>query len=82
VLTYCALSFPETQFIPNKQLQPKETQIYIKLVKYAMQALDIYQVREACEPDPEFGGWTGPEGLYYGRYPRFVFVYNLALLFW
>lgn len=35
----------EAQFIPNKQLQPKETQIYIKLVKYAMQALDIYQVQ-------------------------------------
>lgn len=34
----------EAQFIPNKQLQPKETQIYIKLVKYAMQALDIYQI--------------------------------------
>uniref|UniRef100_A0A673VSI8 Transformation/transcription domain-associated protein n=1 Tax=Salmo trutta TaxID=8032 RepID=A0A673VSI8_SALTR len=29
------------------QLQPKETQIYIKLVKYAMQALDIYQVQIA-----------------------------------
>uniref|UniRef100_A0A3Q3VP24 Uncharacterized protein n=1 Tax=Mola mola TaxID=94237 RepID=A0A3Q3VP24_MOLML len=29
----------EAQFIPNKQLQPKETQIYIKLVKYlGMQA--------------------------------------------
>lgn len=39
------LLFPEAQFIPNKQLQPKETQIYIKLVKYAMQALDIYQVQ-------------------------------------
>lgn len=39
---FCLLS--EAQFIPNKQLQPKETQIYIKLVKYAMQALDIYQV--------------------------------------
>ncbi|CAJ0925872.1 unnamed protein product [Ranitomeya imitator] len=37
----------ETQFVPNKQLQPKETQIYIKLVKYAMQALDIYQVQIA-----------------------------------
>uniref|UniRef100_A0AAR2IYU8 Transformation/transcription domain associated protein n=1 Tax=Pygocentrus nattereri TaxID=42514 RepID=A0AAR2IYU8_PYGNA len=37
----------EAQFIPNKQLQPKETQIYIKLVKYAMQALDIYQVQIA-----------------------------------
>ncbi|XP_030629397.1 transformation/transcription domain-associated protein [Chanos chanos] len=37
----------EPQFIPNKQLQPKETQIYIKLVKYAMQALDIYQVQIA-----------------------------------
>lgn len=36
---------PEAQFIPNKQLQPKETQIYIKLVKYAIQALDIYQVQ-------------------------------------
>ncbi|TRZ04491.1 hypothetical protein DNTS_027557 [Danionella cerebrum] len=34
----------EAQFTPNKQLQPKETQIYIKLVKYAMQALDIYQI--------------------------------------
>ena len=45
-VTYRALSLPETQFIPNKQLQPKETQIYIKLVKYAMQALDIYQVRQ------------------------------------
>ena len=45
-LTDYALSFPEAQFIPNKQLQPKETQIYIKLVKYAMQALDIYQVRK------------------------------------
>uniref|UniRef100_A0A8C3CL18 Transformation/transcription domain associated protein n=1 Tax=Cairina moschata TaxID=8855 RepID=A0A8C3CL18_CAIMO len=38
---------PGAQFIPNKQLQPKETQIYIKLVKYAMQALDIYQVQIA-----------------------------------
>ncbi|KAM4631836.1 transformation/transcription domain-associated protein isoform 1-T1 [Discoglossus pictus] len=37
----------EAQFVPNKQLQPKETQIYIKLVKYAMQALDIYQVQIA-----------------------------------
>ncbi|XP_015819037.1 transformation/transcription domain-associated protein isoform X2 [Nothobranchius furzeri] len=37
----------EAQFIHNKQLQPKETQIYIKLVKYAMQALDIYQVQVA-----------------------------------
>ncbi|KAM9426090.1 transformation/transcription domain-associated protein [Pholidichthys leucotaenia] len=37
----------EAQFIPNKQLQPKETQIYIKLVKYALQALDIYQVQVA-----------------------------------
>lgn len=45
-VTYRALSLPEAQFIPNKQLQPKETQIYIKLVKYAMQALDIYQVRQ------------------------------------
>ena len=45
-VTYRALSIPEAQFIPNKQLQPKETQIYIKLVKYAMQALDIYQVRQ------------------------------------
>lgn len=45
-LTFCFfLLFPEAQFIPNKQLQPKETQIYIKLVKYAMQALDIYQVQ-------------------------------------
>lgn len=44
----CDFFFPpltEAQFIPNKQLQPKETQIYIKLVKYAMQALDIYQVQ-------------------------------------
>lgn len=48
-VTDCALSLPEAQFIPNKQLQPKETQIYIKLVKYAMQALDIYQVRQ-CPP--------------------------------
>lgn len=39
-----SLPSAEAQFIPNKQLQPKETQIYIKLVKYAMQALDIYQV--------------------------------------
>ncbi|PNJ12092.1 TRRAP isoform 1 [Pongo abelii] len=39
--------FKKSQFIPNKQLQPKETQIYIKLVKYAMQALDIYQVQIA-----------------------------------
>uniref|UniRef100_UPI00358FE8D5 transformation/transcription domain-associated protein-like isoform X3 n=1 Tax=Myxine glutinosa TaxID=7769 RepID=UPI00358FE8D5 len=29
----------------HKQFQPKETQIFIKLVKYAMQALDIYQVQ-------------------------------------
>lgn len=40
----CVFCVAEAQFIPNKQLQPKETQIYIKLVKYAMQALDIYQV--------------------------------------
>lgn len=39
----------EAQFIPNKQLQPKETQIYIKLVKYAMQALDIYQVQPSAD---------------------------------
>ena len=41
---FFVLPSTEAQFIPNKQLQPKETQIYIKLVKYAMQALDIYQV--------------------------------------
>lgn len=29
-VTYRALSLPEAQFIPNKQLQPKESQIYIK----------------------------------------------------
>lgn len=40
----------DAQFIPNKQLQPKETQIYIKLVKYAMQALDIYQVKPLPHP--------------------------------
>lgn len=44
LLMNSVLFFTEAQFIPNKQLQPKETQIYIKLVKYAMQALDIYQV--------------------------------------
>ena len=48
IVFFCVVLFfkfsPEAQFIPNKQLQPKETQIYIKLVKYAMQALDIYQV--------------------------------------
>lgn len=49
-VTYRALSLPEAQFIPNKQLQPKESQIYIKLVKYAMQALDIYQVGSALRP--------------------------------
>lgn len=43
MLNYLIL-LSEAQFIPNKQLQPKETQIYIKLVKYAMHALDIYQV--------------------------------------
>lgn len=60
-LTDCALSFPEAQFIPNKQLQPKETQIYIKLVKYAMQALDIYQVRKC--PHPRFPSVENPCGM-------------------
>ncbi|XP_066519284.1 transformation/transcription domain-associated protein isoform X3 [Hoplias malabaricus] len=49
----------EAQFIPNKQLQPKETQIYIKLVKYAMQALDIYQtvrMKEEKEVLEHFAG--------------------------
>lgn len=47
---FLAYSVPDAQFIPNKQLQPKETQIYIKLVKYAMQALDIYQVKPLPHP--------------------------------
>lgn len=50
-MTVCCFLFciTEAQFIPNKQLQPKETQIYIKLVKYAMQALDIYQVQPSAD---------------------------------
>ncbi len=49
IFSHWYFSITEAQFIPNKQLQPKETQIYIKLVKYAMQALDIYQVRPSTD---------------------------------
>ncbi|XP_077979126.1 transformation/transcription domain-associated protein-like [Glandiceps talaboti] len=34
----------DSTYVQNKQFQPKETAVFVKLVKYAMQALDIYQV--------------------------------------
>ncbi|XP_077870553.1 transformation/transcription domain-associated protein [Saccoglossus kowalevskii] len=34
----------DATYVQNKQFQPKETAVFVKLVKYAMQALDIYQV--------------------------------------
>ncbi|XP_070565955.1 transformation/transcription domain-associated protein-like isoform X2 [Ptychodera flava] len=34
----------DSSYVQNKQFQPKETAVFVKLVKYAMQALDIYQV--------------------------------------
>ena len=37
---------------PSKQLQPKETLIYIRLVKWAMEALDVYTINTAPGAPP------------------------------
>lgn len=37
----------DPNLVTNKQFQPKETLVYSRLVKYAMQALDIYTINVA-----------------------------------
>ena len=37
----------DANLVTNKQFQPKETLVYARLVKYAMQALDIYTINVA-----------------------------------
>ena len=53
-----------------KQLQPKETLVYIRLVKWAMEALDIYTISTTPpspgappQPGGPGGGGAGPGGL-------------------
>ncbi|XP_054724829.1 transformation/transcription domain-associated protein-like [Uloborus diversus] len=41
-VTACKVPSENAQAIPNNQFQPKETLVYIRLIKYALQALDIY----------------------------------------
>ncbi|XP_033101198.1 transformation/transcription domain-associated protein-like isoform X1 [Anneissia japonica] len=42
----CKSGGAETSFAAqNKQFHPKETAVFVKLVKYALQALDIYQIQ-------------------------------------
>jgi hypothetical protein len=37
---------------PTKQFQPKETIIYIRLVRWAMEALDVYTLNTSPTPPP------------------------------
>ena len=37
--------FPDSTMIQYKQFSPKETLVFIRMVKYALQALDIYTVQ-------------------------------------
>jgi len=39
-------------FIQNKQFLPKETLVYVRLVKYALQALDIYTINMSASGQP------------------------------
>ena len=34
----------DTSLVQNKQFLPKETLVYVRLVRYALQALDIYTI--------------------------------------
>jgi len=34
----------DTTVVQNKQFLPKETLVYVRLVRYALQALDIYTI--------------------------------------
>ncbi|KAK7109588.1 transformation/transcription domain-associated protein-like isoform X2 [Littorina saxatilis] len=47
VLTCKAIGTADPNLVTNKQFQPKETLVYSRLVKYAMQALDIYTINVA-----------------------------------
>ncbi len=38
------IMFPELGLIGNKQFLPKETLVYVRLVQYALKALDIYTI--------------------------------------
>jgi transformation/transcription domain-associated protein len=40
-------SVADPNLVTNKQFQSKETLVYSRLVKYAMQALDIYTINVA-----------------------------------
>ncbi|XP_041366452.1 transformation/transcription domain-associated protein-like [Gigantopelta aegis] len=44
VLSCKAIGNADASLIQNKQFQSKETLVYVRLVKYALQALDIYTV--------------------------------------
>lgn len=43
-LSLCSSSFAELTFVQNKQFLPKETLVYVRLVQFALQALDIYTI--------------------------------------
>nr|KAG5693699.1 hypothetical protein BaRGS_008341 [Batillaria attramentaria] len=47
VLTCKAIGNADPSLVTNKQFQPKETLVYSRLVKYALQALDIYTINVA-----------------------------------
>lgn len=40
----CINIFTEAATVQNKQFLPKEALVYIRLVKFALQALDIYTI--------------------------------------
>ncbi|XP_048245320.1 transformation/transcription domain-associated protein-like isoform X4 [Haliotis rufescens] len=44
VLSCKAIGNADTSLLQNKQFQSKETLVYVRLVKYALEALDIYTV--------------------------------------
>ena len=44
--------FLDGQMVQNKQFQPKETLVFIRLIKYALQALDIYTLTSQSPPQP------------------------------
>ncbi|KAK2172769.1 hypothetical protein NP493_930g01023 [Ridgeia piscesae] len=48
----CKAPSVDEAFIQNKQFLPKETLVYVRLVKYALQALDIYTINMSASGQP------------------------------
>jgi len=47
------LSTENNQMVQSKQFQPKETLVFIRLIKYALQALDIFTITIPTPGQPQ-----------------------------